>query len=217
MSVYDENKNNWYSDKIRSATTQRNLLISISFVLLIVLSITVFGVINVTTSQKLEPFVIEIAKESGRVTLVDQVTLKEYSANKAITEYFLIKYIRARELFNPATYKYDYYSQVRILSSQDVYDSFKYWIRLSNQDSPLNLYSNVVDSTFKLRSIQYIGNNSIQIRFGLEFRFKERVKTRNKIAIISYTYANMEMNEEQRHINPLGFMVTSYKVEDEFL
>ncbi len=208
----------WYNDIISSLTRQRNICIGFGLILLIVLGISLFSLVSLTDSQRLEPFVIEIAKDSGRVSIVDQATLKEYSANKAVSEYFLVKYIRARELFNPNTYKYDYYSQVRILSSQDVYDTFRYSIRLSNQHSPLNLYSNIVDSTMKIRSIHHINDNSVQIRFGLEFRFSDgRSKYVDKIAIISYGYLPIEMNELQRYINPLGFIIKSYKSEDEFL
>jgi type IV secretion system protein VirB8 len=41
---------------------------------------------------------------------------------------------------------------------------------------------------------------------------------RDKIAIIGFTYVtDLQLNQEQRYINPLGFKVNSYKVDDEYL
>ncbi len=34
---------------------------------------------------------------------------------------------------------------------------------------------------------------------------------------MSYRYASLEMNDQQRYVNPLGFQVTSYRVDDEYV
>ena len=211
------NPQDWYQDKVGAVTWQRNLLLGFCFALLILLGGGVFTVFKLSNSKKVEPFIIEIAKDSGRVTLVDPVTVKQYSANRAVAEYFLFRYLKAREAFNPSLFKYNYYTEVRLMSSQQVYDLFKSWIRLSNQDSPMNLYKDVISSDVKIRSLHYLNENTVQIRFAINFKWKDRVLNKNKVAIISYEYIDLEMNEEQRWENPLGFVITSYKVEDEFI
>ncbi len=52
----------------------------------------------------------------------------------------------------------------------------------------------------------------------MEFTRKDGSSTRkNKIVIMSYRYASLEMDDQQRYINPLGFQVISYRVDDEYV
>jgi len=206
---------NWYQDRIRAVTIQRNfflLVIGLSFAALLIALVTLF---TVTRSKSIEPFVIEVSKQSGITTIVNPVTVKEYSANRAISNYFAVNYIKARETFDPNTYKYNFYTVVRLLSNPNVYNEFRYLLRVSNQDSPFNLYSNVSTSSLKVRSIQYLYDNSIQIRFSVEFEEQNKSILKNKIALLNFDYKLLEMNDEERYVNPLGFIVTSYKVDDD--
>ncbi len=185
--------------------------------LLSALLVAGFIIVGASEFKKVVPFVIEIEKKSGTAILVDPVSVKQYSADKVLAESFLIRYIKARELFNPNTFQYNYYTEVRLLSSYNVYDDFRYWVRVSNQDSPVNLYANVLSSNIKIKSIQHITANSVQIRFGLEFNEKNNTIAKDKIAFISYTYSELDMGQDERYVNPLGFQITSYRVDDEFI
>lgn len=41
--------------------------------------------------------------------------------------------------------------------------------------------------------------------------------SKNLIATIGYTYSNVPISAEDRRINPLGFQVTSYRVDAELI
>lgn len=207
----------WYSEKVQSIKVQRNILVLFILMLLSALLVAGFIIVGASEFKKVVPFVIEIEKKSGTAILVDPVSVKQYSADKVLAESFLIRYIKARELFNPNTFQYNYYTEVRLLSSYNVYDDFRYWVRVSNQDSPVNLYANVLSSNIKIKSIQHITANSVQIRFGLEFNEKNNTIAKDKIAFISYTYSELDMGQDERYVNPLGFQITSYRVDDEFI
>lgn len=202
---------------MQSIKIQRNILVL--FILIMLASVLTSGFIMLGANEfkKIVPFVIEIDKKSKRAVLVDPVSVKQYSANRSLAESFLVRYIKARELFDPDTFQYNYYTEVRLLSGPSIYNEFRYWVRVSNQESPINLYANVLSSNLKVKSIQHIGANSAQIRFSLEFKEKRHTFTKDKIASISFTYNTLEMNQAERYVNPLGFQITSYKVDDEFI
>ncbi len=85
-------------------------------------------------------------------------------------------------------------------------------------DDLFSLYSDFIKNEFKIRSIQKLHDNTFQVRFTVEFTQKYGNSIRkNKIAIMSYRYASLEMNDQQRYVNPLGFQVTSYRVDDEYV
>ncbi len=207
----------WYYDRVQSVKVQRNFLILLTLMMLGGVLLSGFTMLSVNNSKSIQPFVIEIEKKTGNVILVDPVSIKEYAADKTIAESYLVRYIKARELFNPDTFQYDYYTEVRLFSAPDVYSKFRYFIRISNQDSPINLYANVISSSMKVKSIQHMTSNAVQVRFALEFKEKNTVITKDKIAFISYGYYSLEMNQEERYVNPIGFQITSYRVDDEFI
>ncbi|AHX11638.1 virB8 family protein [Neorickettsia helminthoeca str. Oregon] len=206
----------WYEERVGRVTLQRNFLIVMSLGVLLVLVLSVFTLFAVSTSRTIEPFVIEVSKKSGIVTHLDPATVKEYSANRAITNYFATQYVKAREVFHPATYRYDYYTTVRVFSSPEVYSFFKSSLDLDNPASPLNAYSDVVDSKYEIRSIRHLDKDTIQIRISISFATSNgRVRTVDRLISLGYTYMDLELSEEDRQLNPLGFVVVSFQVDDD--
>ncbi|MDR2831497.1 MAG: type IV secretion system protein [Rickettsiales bacterium] len=209
---------NWNSSRYSTVVAQRNILLLFALILLATISISILAIFKISTSSTIAPFVIEIEKKSGIVQLVDPVTVEQYSANEVLNNHFIAEYIRAREVFDPYHYNYNYYTKVRVFSSSNVYNEFRNYIKSQNMDDLFNLYSDFVKNEFKIRSIQKLGNDAIQVRFTVEFTRKDGGSTRkNKIVIMSYRYASLEMDDQQRYINPLGFQVISYRVDDEYV
>lgn len=211
-------QNNWYSNRYNLIIVQRNVLLLLLLLLLGVIATSIVAILKISTSKTIEPFVVEIEKKSGIVTLVNPITIKQYSADEVLNNYFIIEYIRARELFDPNSFQYNYYTKVRLFSTQKTYAEFRNLINPSNANSPFNLYANVSDSELKIRSIQNLSPGQVQVRFTLEFNEKNGNTIRkDKIATLLFEYVSMEMNEQQRYINPLGFRVTYYRSDNEFL
>ncbi|WCR53604.1 MAG: Type IV secretion system protein PtlE [Wolbachia endosymbiont of Ctenocephalides orientis wCori] len=209
---------NWSGSRYSLVIAQRNTLLLLSLILLAIISVSILAIFKISTSRTFEPFVIEIEKQSGIVHVVDPVTVKQYSANEVLNNHFISEYIKAREIFDPYHYNYNYYTKVRLFSSSNVYNEFRNYIKSQNLDDLFNLYSDYVKNEFRIRSIQALGNDALQVRFTVEFTKKDGSSIRkNKIVIMSYRYAALEMDSQQRYINPLGFQVISYRVDDEYV
>lgn len=208
----------WYANRYDAVVVQRNVLFIFALFSLGAVALSVIAVLSVSKSRTIEPFVVEVEKKSGITTLVNPITVKQYAADEVLNRYFVIEYIRSRELFDPNNFQYNFYVKVRLFSSQPVYNEFRNWTRLSNAESPLNLYSNISTGDLKIRSIQNLRPGNVQVRFTLEFSRKNgEVLKKDRIATITFQYTSLEMNEQQRQINPLGFQITYYRADDEFL
>lgn len=207
----------WHVSRYNSVVIQRNMLLFFTVLALSAVGISVFVISNISKSRTIEPFVVEIEKKSGITTLVNPVSVKQYSADEVLNNYFIIEYVRSRELFDPNNFQYNYYTKVRLFSNQTTYSEFRNWIRLSNPASPLNLYANVTSGYLKIRSLQHLRPGNVQIRFSLEFNHPNGTIKRDRIATLSFQYVTLEMNEQERQINPLGFQITYYRADDEFL
>ncbi|MGL9681498.1 MAG: virB8 family protein [Wolbachia sp.] len=207
---------NWSSSRYSTVVAQRNTLLLFTLILLVAISVSILAIFKISTSSTIEPFVIEIEKKSGIVQLVDPVTVKQYSADKVLNNHFIAEYIKAREVFDKYNYNYNYYTKVRLFSSPNVYNEFRNYVSSQNMDDLFNLYSGSVKNEFKIRSIQKLYDDTFQVRFTVEFTRKDGSSVKkNRIVIMSYKYASLEMNDQQRYVNPLGFQVTSYRVDDE--
>ncbi|QKX02898.1 type IV secretion system protein [Wolbachia endosymbiont of Litomosoides sigmodontis] len=208
----------WNFSRYSTVIVQRNILLLFTLVLLVAILVAILAIFKISTSSTIEPFIIEIEKKSGIVRLVDPVTVKQYSADEVLNNHFIAEYIRAREVFDPYSYNYNYYTKIRLFSSPNVYNEFKNYIGSQNMDDLFNLYSGFVKNDFKIRSTQKLDDDTFQVRFTVEFTQKGGSSIRkNKIVIMSYRYAPLEMNDQQRYVNPLGFQVTSYRVDDEYV
>ncbi|MGN7661252.1 MAG: virB8 family protein [Anaplasma sp.] len=208
----------WYHDRYSSVTVQRNILLFLVVLSVSCIAVSTFVIFRIGKTRTIEPFVVEIEKKSGITTLVNPITVKQYSADEVLSNYFIVEYVRARELYDPNNFQYNYYTKVRLLSAQEAYGEFRNWIRPSNPSSPMALYSDVVSGTLKVRSLQHLSAGNVQVRFSLEFtNHSGSVTKRDRIATLSFKYSSLEMNDQDRQVNPLGFQITYYRADDEFL
>ncbi|KIE04289.1 Type IV secretion system protein VirB8 [Candidatus Jidaibacter acanthamoeba] len=206
---------NWYSERYEKMLIQRNLLFLVCVISLITIALSVLAIRYIKSTRSIEPFVIEIERKTGVPTVVEPVSVKAYSADDAVKRYFVMKYIRAREEFIFNSYDYNYNTVVRVLSSEDVYYSdYRPKFSIKNPNSPYNLYGNNNYRTVSLKSIIFQSPTSAQVRIRMEVKGIMN-QVMDKICFVEFKFANLQMNDDERLINPLGFKVTLYRIEDE--
>lgn len=206
---------NWYSDRYQTVVVQRNLLFLVTVISLIGVFISVFVVRQVTASRSIEPFVIEIERKSGVATVVNPLERKKLAADEELTKYFIARYVQARETYDTLTYEYNYFTVIRLLSTSGIYYPFKNYI-VSNPQSPRLLYGEVTSSQIKIRSITLPNEGEARVTFTISVS-GARSGDFNKVATLKFGYYTLEMSQEERYVNPLGFQVTAYRVDEETL
>ncbi len=206
---------NWKDDKFQSAIVQRNLLL-IGLLLCFILILVALSTIRyLKNTQSIDPFVIEIEEKSGVPTVVKPLSIETYSANESIKRYFVMKYIRAREEYYSETFNRNFNDVVRVLSSSSVYYSdYRNKFGYNNPSSPYNLYGSGSYRTVGLKSIIFPSDTSAQIRINLTVSGQINM-VMNKIIYMEFDYFNLNMSEQDRLINPLGFQVTLFRMDDE--
>lgn len=206
---------NWYADRYQSLLVQRNLLALVTLAAMFGIGFSVFAVYQVTQSKSIEPFVIEVEEKTGIATVVRPLSIKEFSANEAMKRALLVNYIRAREGYNASLVEHNYYNVVRLMSSRGIWRSFQQFISQTNPESPVNVYQSRTVVLVGVKSIIFQEDNTAQVRFTLTGE-GPRAPNDNKIALIEFTFnALTSMNQEERYINPLGFQIVRYHVDDD--
>jgi type IV secretion system protein VirB8 len=147
------------------------------------------------------------------------------SRSEAVNRSNVAHYVLSREGYDLAMIKLRDWTVVYTMSAPDVARSYQAANSTQNPESPFNVYGRDKSIRVQINSIQMIGGENGTQPKGATVRFQRSVydKTNgwtdfldNRIATIEFTYKNLSMDEKQRIENPLGFQVTSYRVDTDY-
>lgn len=207
---------NWYNDRYQSVLVQRNVLFFITILALGGLILSVFAVAALNNRKTFEPFVIEVEEKTGAVSQINASSLEKYKADEILMRYFVIKYIQAREGYAQGDFR-RYLNLVRLMSNRSVYGAFSQAIAPSNENSPYNLGANAIRN-IAIKSLSVIprAKNMIQVRIK-QTQVKAQTASieweKHYIITLTYEYLNVDFTQGERLTNPLGFTVTSYRID----
>lgn len=209
--VYDKN---WYKDRYQYVLVQRKLLSVITLMSLVCTLVTVVVISQLTPLKSIEPYVIQVDQRSGITQTVDPLTVRELTANEAVNNYFLLQYIRSREVYNINALAHNY-NLVRITSeSNRVYSKFVAEADPNNPRSNAARLGSTGERNIKIKSITYLNPQLAQVRVYIEETGNHPVSM-HKIILIAFEYVKMSLSVEERYLNPLGFRVTDYRIDDD--
>jgi len=208
---------NWYRDRYQYVLVQRKLLAFITFLSLVCTLATVLVIARLTPLKTVEPFVIQVDQKSGIVQTVDPLTAGQLTANEAVNNFYIVQYIRARETYSVADLARNY-EIIRIMSeSSKVYPEFMAQQNPNNPSSNAARLGTVGTRTVKFKSMAYLNPTTLQTRVLIEEKNDSGIFNYHKIITLEFQYIKMNLTMEERYINPLGFRVTSYRVDEEIL
>ncbi len=217
---------NWYKDKFEFVRQQRDVLAAITVVSLLLSAASVITVMWLTPYKSVEPFVIQIDEKSGMVQRVDPVQRTEFTANEAIDRYFVSQYIRAREGYVPGTFQLNYQT-VRVMSATNVFRDYLKAVGRGNPDSPINLLANDGRRKVIFKNLNFVNRKSSDVRASNVVLVRVLLKDESEkksferefhgVVTMQFRYANLSLNEEERFMNPIGFLVEDYQIEQEVI
>lgn len=203
----------WYYERYETVVTQRNLLSIILILALAIVVVSVIGITYVSTSKEFDPFVIQIDQQTGTTEVVDPLTSKVLGGNEALDRYFIKKYVTARETYNPVDFNTYARDVIRLLSDSTVYWNYLGYIN-NKRTNPTIIYGAGNTTYLTVRSWSKLEKDTYVFRFSITETAGAKT-TVNKIAIIKIAYVPMRLNEQDREINPVGFQIIGYKVDND--
>jgi type IV secretion system protein VirB8 len=210
---------NWYKDRYQAILLQRRLFMFVTMISMLSTLIAMLVIANLTPLKGVEPFLIQVDSKSGITQLVDPVSVKEITGLEAVNNYFIVQYIRARENYNSRDITRNF-ATIRVMSSADtgVYNQFKREVNPSNPGSAVARLGSSGTRNIKFKSITYLKPNHAQIRLLVEETAANGGTLQfHKIVTMIFEYKKLELTNEERYINPLGFHVTEYRVDEDAL
>jgi type IV secretion system protein VirB8 len=204
---------NWYEERYDKLKVQRNVLFLFVIVFVLLSAITVIGLVFIINSKEFDPFVIQIEETTGMATVVNPATADALDGNEALAKYFIKKYVTARETYNPVDFESEARKVVRLLSSNNIYGQYLGYIKNKDFDPSL-IYGQKNTTSLTVKSWSKLEKKKIMMRFAIHEAVGDK-KVFNKIAVVDFDYVAMELTDAERDINPIGFQVKGYRVDDD--
>ncbi|MCF8462561.1 MAG: virB8 family protein [Rickettsiaceae bacterium] len=201
----------WYEERYEILLVQRNILSFLFVVSLLGIVLSIIAVLKISTSKEFDPFVISIDEKTGLTTVVKPLSRDILLSDRSLSQYFIKRYISARETYNVADFNSQSRSTVRVLSNNNVYWQYVGYIR---DNDPSKKYADKNSTYLTVKSWSQMDKNKYIVRFTIT-ETQGEMKTYNKIAIVVIDYITIELTPQELDINPVGFQVNAYKVDDD--
>lgn len=218
-----EVKRSWYEDRYQTVVVQRNFLALVTVASLAGIIFSVLSVVKIVSSKTIEPFVIGIEDKTGITNVIRPIQQEKYAYDEVLRRYFLTQYLSKRETYNITSFEYNYFTVIRLFSNSTVYGAFRSSVYVNNPNSPVRLGTK--QRTIKIKSIVFMPPVPGQAGFPVQIRFKSEDgdgvnpggDVKHKLVTMSFDFQDLVLTDEERAINPLGFQVIAYRVDDEIV
>ena len=173
------------------------------------------AVTALTPLKTVLPLVFRVDNASGAVERVYDVRGGAMETTEASKRYFLWQYVRLRQGYSLAERESNF-DAVTLMSSPQVQSDYAAWYRGSNSESPQMLLGR--DGTASLRwvSTSFLGPKLAQVRFvQIEKKSDVLLPQKRMVATIGFDFAAGQVSSSTMNVNPLGFVVTSYRADME--
>lgn len=175
------------------------------------------------------PYLVMADAYTGTSTVARLTTGPAYqriTSSDAINRSNVAHYVLARESYDLTLLNLRDWNSVMTMSSPNVAAAYRALYSSLNENSPYKVYGRDRSIRVKILSIVLIGGNGGRTPTGATVRFQRSLYTKqsgalqpldNKIATLAFTYnPDLKMAERYRIDNPLGFLVTDYRVDNDY-
>ncbi|EAL1980170.1 type IV secretion system protein [Campylobacter jejuni] len=189
----------------------------IAFISIFIAIISIIAVVLLTPLKTIEPYVIRVDNTTGMVDILTMLDEKEISSNEALDKYFISQYVKAREGYYYELLNQDYLL-TQLMSSEKVANEYRAWYEGENARDQILKNSNEVN--VQILSIVLGESNGVKTATVRAIITTKNLTSKGttqatKVITLSYDYILAKASEENRFLNPLGFKVLTYRIDDE--
>lgn len=203
----------WYEERYEIALMQRNWVFLLAILCIVGITAAAFTVTKISLSKEFDPFVIQIERNTGVAKVVNPIGSEALSGDDALARYFIKRYVVARETYNPVDFETRARKTIRLLSSGQIYSFYRGYIG-NKENDPSIKYGQKNTTYLTVKSWSKLDTKRYVLRFAITETAGKR-KVFNRIAIVDYRYVPIQLKPGDEDINPVGFQVTGYRVDDD--
>ena len=216
LDPYFKAAQTWEQEIIANAIQSRNRAWIISFFCMALAVLSVVALLLLLPLKTFEPYVVTVDRGTGYLELTRGLYQGNLTQDEAITQANLVKYVSLRESYNPSILR-ENYDLVSLMSQGMALQEYQQLWNGKNPDNPSIVYGRKSAIDIKIQSVSFLNDKTASIRFQRELKENNQTRVSYWTAIIDYQYTQKPMKMADRFLNPLGFQVTSYRINPEVL
>lgn len=177
------------------------------------------GGLSLFPLKTIETFVVVVDKQTGEMDRVAEVAALTLDESDAIIQAHLVAYVDDRETYD-LTDGEERINAVLDRSDGDAARTLRDLWSSTSEDYPITVYGRDAKIDVVIRSVNQIDTGVAQVRFTRTLRRERDIRTvtRPYVATLAYEF-RPETRQRLQDVwaNPLGFVVTDYRVDAETL
>lgn len=216
LRPYFNNGETWDQETIANAFRSRNRAWFLSFFCMGIAVLALITLLLILPLKTYEPYVITVDRNTGYLEVTKGLYQGDLTQDEAITQANLVKYVTLRESYNPSVLR-ENYDLASLMSQGAALQEFQKLWNGKNPDNPSIVLGRKAAIDVKIQSVSFLNDKTASVRFERALKENSQTKVSYWTAIIDYQYVQKPMKMAERFLNPLGFQVTSYRVNPEVL
>ena len=218
----DDNYNQqsaWDYDSARSylidKSNKRAWLVAILSLFVTVL--LVIAIVVMLPLKRVDVVAVKVDK-NGFVEIVTNLQEEVMKTDEAIDKHFIARYVKTREQYYYNTLNQDY-ERTQMLSNKLVSDNYIKFMT-ADKTGKYETLKNKFEIEAEILSIVLNDSNgtktsTIRVQTKEKDLTTSNVKENIKVITLTYDYLPMKQNSKSRLENPLGFVINSYRIDEE--
>ncbi len=216
--TYYKEGQSWEAHIYQSIISSRNRAWALTFISMSIALASVLALTMLLPLKTFEPFVVSVDRNTGYLEVTKGLYSSHLSEDEALTQANLVRYLSARESYNPVqSVLRQNYDLISLLSSGSALKEYQeLWDGKNPENPSVKLgHKNVID--IKIQSVSFLNEKVASIRFTKELHEANLTRTSIWNAVIEFQYVQKPMKMIDRFNNPLGFQVISYRINPEVM
>ena len=166
--------------------------------------------------KETELLTVSVDQQTGYVEVVRSIDTGLLTQDEAVTLSNLVRYITARETYDPQDIEENYYEVVSMSKDKALSDYVFLWDGSANpDDTPSEAYGFDVEREVEIKNISMLNDYTAQVRFYVVHTQPSVRRVEHKVAVLTFEYVQRPETLRDRFQNPLGFKVSQYRVDEE--
>lgn len=215
IAAYFKNVESFQADRVRSAKRLGRLGLGVGAAGALVGLAGVAAAAFMSPLKTVVPLVFRVDSGTGIIERVYDLDGGPMAASDAVKRYFAWNYTRLREEYHPAEAR-SQFAQIVEMSATDVQLGYQQEIAPSNPYSAAATLGQNGERNLRWVSTSLLSPNLAQVRFD-EMPSKEGAPqpVTHMVATIGFSFSAGRVSASDINVNPLGFVVTSYHIDQE--
>ena len=214
LENYYKSAASWENDVSRIANRSLKVSWFITAVSLTIAALCAASLVLLLPLKSYEPYVIEVDKTTGYLEVKRPLVYGTVSPSEAVTTMFAVRYVLARETYDPANLQNDF-NDTQAFSTGTALSDYHQYFAPESRDNPVNLYGRRARIIPTIKAVEVKDGQRAIVRFALRTIENGTEKSADYVATLNYAYAENAVENQTRFDNPLGFSVSDYRREPE--